>query len=115
MGQIDSFKRVLGVAGQKTAVINAGIEVKEEVQPEVAKPVSPSVSSPKNEKSTPRAKSTVAVSKDTREQMRLLAFWAFRQGIIKGDTSEDLVLEMIKIFCKKHPEGKDFVQRMLNG
>ena len=115
MGQIDSFKRVLGVAGQKTAGINAGIEVKEEVQPEVAKPVSHPVSSPQNEKSTPRAKSTVAVSKDTREQMRLLAFWAIRQGIIKGDTSEDLVQEMIKLFYKTHTEGKDFVQRMLKG
>lgn len=115
MGQIDSFKRVLGVAGQKTVGINAGIEVKEEVQPEVAKPVSPSVSSSKEKKPTPKGKSTIAVSKDTREQMRLLAFWAFRQGIIKGDTSEDLVQEMMKLFYKMHTEGKDFVQRMLKG
>lgn len=115
MGQIDSFKRVLGVAGQKTAGINAGIEVKEEVQPEVAKPVSPSVSSQTKVKPTLKGKSTLAVSRDTREHMRLLSFWAFRQGIIKGDTSEDLLQEMINLFCKKHTEGKDFVQRMLKG
>lgn len=103
MGQIDSFKKVLGIAGQSVTG-DAGIEVKEEKVPEV-EPV-------KNKAKPTGGKSTLAVSSLTREEVHLLAFWARRQGLTHGETSEDFLQFVIKRFYKKHPESKAFVEQM---
>lgn len=99
MGQIDSFKRVLGVAGQKTDGINAGIEVKEEL--------------PVPEKKSRRDKrSSLTVSPEIRRQIRLLSLWAAHKGVIKEETAEALLRSMIQSFLKKHTEAQAFLNEM---
>ena len=108
MGQIDSFKRVLGVAGQTTAG-KAGIEVKEEIAlQEKEYNVSPA---PKSKAS--RKMSSLCVSEQTREEVRLLTIWAFKRGLIKGKSTEVLVRKMLESFYKKHPEAKTVINGML--
>lgn len=116
MGQIDSFKRVLGIAGQESPIPETGIEVKEEVVKQVEP--KPSVPTPKEKPIKRRAtipsggKSTLAVSTGTREEMHLLSFWARRQGLTQGESSEDLLRFLITRFYKKYPDSKAFVEQM---
>ena len=106
MGQIDSFKRVLGVAGQTTSG-KAGIEVKEEIEMPEKKPKD----SPAPIVRTEKKMSSLCVSEQTREEVRLLSHWAFKRGIIKGKTTEDLLRKILDDFKKKHPE----VNNLING
>ena len=96
MGQIDSFKRVLGVAGQKTGV-NAGIEVKEEIKPETKRR---------------KERSSLTVSPTLRKEIRLLSFWAAHKAIIREETAEALLQSMVQSFLKKYPEAREFVKEM---
>ena len=106
MGQIDSFKRVLGVAGQTTSG-KAGIEVKEEIEVQEKK----HQDFPVQKEKTERKMSSLCVSEQTREEVRLLSHWAFKRGIIKGKTTEDLLRKILDDFKKKHPE----VNNLING
>ena len=106
MGQIDSFKRVLGVAGQTTSG-KAGIEVKEEIEMPEKKPKDFPAPIVRTEKKM----SSLCVSEQTREEVRLLSHWAFKRGIIKGKTTEDLLRKILDDFKKKHPE----VNNLING
>lgn len=106
MGQIDSFKRVLGVAGQTTSG-KAGIEVKEEIEVQEKK----HQDFPVHKEKTERKMSSLCVSEQTREEVRLLSHWAFKRGIIKGKTTEDLLRKILDDFKKKHPE----VNNLING
>lgn len=108
MGQIDSFKRVLGVAGQTTSG-KAGIEVKEEIEVQEKR----QKDSPIPRVKTERKMSSLCVSEQTREEVRLLSHWAFKRGIIKGKSTEELVKKMLEAFYKKHPDAKTVINGML--
>lgn len=108
MGQIDSFKRVLGVAGQTTSG-KAGIEVKEEIEVQEKK----HQDFPVHKEKTERKMSSLCVSEQTREEVRLLSHWAFKRGIIKGKSTEELVKKMLEAFYKKHPDAKTVINGML--
>lgn len=107
MGQIDSFKRVLGVAGQTTSG-KAGIEVKEEIEVQEKK----HQDFPVHKEKTERKMSSLCVSEQTREEVRLLSHWAFKRGIIKGKTTEDLLRKILDDFKKKHPEVNNLIDGM---
>ena len=107
MGQIDSFKRVLGVAGQTTSG-KAGIEVKEEIEVQEKK----HQDFPVHKEKTERKISSLCVSEQTREEVRLLSHWAFKRGIIKGKTTEDLLRKILDDFKKKHPEVNNLIDGM---
>ena len=107
MGQIDSFKRVLGVAGQTTSG-KAGMEVKEEIEVQEKK----HQDFPVHKEKTERKMSSLCVSEQTREEVRLLSHWAFKRGIIKGKTTEDLLRKILDDFKKKHPEVNNLIDGM---
>ncbi len=118
MGQIDSFKRVLGIAGQ-TVSSDAGIEMNSEVaqEPEHRQDETPAAAGKKVKKKKEEARirpgrSSLAVSAEMRDEFRLLAFWARREALISTPSSEELLHLMIQLFYKKYPEGKAFLERM---
>ena len=108
MGQIDSFKRVLGIAGDNASVPGAGIEVKEEItatQPKVVRQQKET-----KPKALPKCSSTVAVSREMHQELTKLKFWAFQSGIIADQATQGILRLALDCFYKKYPEAKKFVE-----
>lgn len=107
MGQIDSFKRVLGIAGQDSPLPNTGIEVKEEIA------VTPPTVRQKKEtrqKVLPKCSATVAVSKEMHQELTKIKFWAFQNGVISEQATQAILRLALDCFYKKYPEAKKFVE-----
>ena len=107
MGQIDSFKRVLGIAGQDSPLPNTGIEVKEEIA------VTPPTVRQKKEtrqKVLPKCSATVAVSKEMHQELTKIKFWAFQNGVISEQATQAILRLALDCFYKKYPEAKKFVK-----
>ena len=107
MGQIDSFKRVLGIAGQNPMTDGAGIEVKEES----STPESKSVIKKKG-KPLPKCEATVAVSREMHRELTKLKFWAHQNGVISENATQAILRLALDCFYKKYPAGKAFVENM---
>ena len=101
MGQIDSFKKVLGLTDQPTQLPTEN-GVKEEntvkTRPE------------KKKKVERKLGATLAVSADTRSAIRNLMYWARSEGLIKEATSEDVLLFMLDSTLEKYPKCKRIVR-----
>ena len=109
MGQIDSFKKVLGITDQPNGLPAKVAEVKEEEES------SQPVESPRPRKKSRKAKnqrSTLAVTMQTREEIHVLSFWAQRQKLMDAASSEALLRVMINTFYEKYPKAKKYVDMM---
>ena len=106
MGQIDSFKKVLGITDQPNGSPATVAEVKEEkVQEQIA-------DTPRQRKKPTKAqrqRTTLAVSMQTREEIHVLSFWAKRQGISQSASSESILQVLLDTFYEKYPKAKKFV------
>ena len=107
MGQIDSFKRVLGIAGQDSPLPNTGIEVKEEI---AATPPKVRQMKETRQKDLPKCSATVAVSKEMHQELTKLKFWAFQNGVISEQATQAILRLALDCFYKKYPEAKRFVE-----
>ena len=106
MGQIDSFKKVLGITDQPNGSPATVVEMKEEKVQEQT------VDSPRQRKKPTKAqrqRTTLAVSMQTREEIHVLSFWAQRHGITHTASSESLLRVMLDDFYEKHPKAKNYV------
>lgn len=106
MGQIDSFKKVLGITDQPNGSPATVAEVKEE---KVQKPVEEKSRPRKTTAKEKRPRTTLAVSMQTREELHVLSFWAQRHGITHTASSESLLRVMLDDFYEKHPKAKKYV------
>lgn len=107
MGQIDSFKKVLGITDQPSGLPATVAEVKEEKVQEQA------VETPrqrKKQKKEQRQRTTLAVSLPTREEIHVLSFWAQRQKLTEAASSEALLRLMLDSFYEKYPKAKRYVE-----
>ena len=101
MGQIDSFKKVLGLTDQPTQLpTEDGLKEENPVVPKPAWKKRPSVR---------KLTATLAVSADTRLAIRNLMYWARSEGIILDATSEDVLLFMLDCALEKYPKAKKAV------
>ena len=105
MGQIDSFKRVLGIAGQDEENPETGNEVKEEKPKAVRqkKDVTP--------RKLPKCTSSVAVSREMHQELTRLKFWAYQNGVISEQATQAILRLALDCFYKKYPDGKAFVEQ----
>ena len=101
MGQIDSFKKVLGLTDQPAQ--NPTDAVMKEEKPKVTK-------HPRKDKGKRKLTATLAVSADTRSAIRNLMYWARSEGLIKDATSEDVLLFMLDSTLEMHPKCKRIVR-----
>ena len=106
MGQIDSFKKVLGITDQPNGSPATVAEVKEE---KVQKPVEEKSRPRKTTAKEKRPRTTLAVSMQTREEIHVLSFWAQRNWITHLASSESLLWVMLVDFYEKHPKAKKYV------
>ena len=109
MGQIDSFKKVLGITDRPNGSPATVAEVKEE------KVQDQTVNAPRQRKKQVKAqhqRTTLAVSMQTREEIHVLSFWAQRQKLIAAASSEALLRIMLDIFYEKYPKAKRYVEYM---
>ena len=97
MGQIDSFKKVLGLTEQPTQ-LPTDVVMNEE-KPKVTKPS-------RKDRGKRKLTATLAVSADTRSAIRNLMYWARSEGLIKEATSEDVLLLMLDCTLEKYPKAK---------
>mgnify|MGYP006872997294 FL=1 len=98
MGQIDSFKKVLGLTDQPEPLPSD--DGKKEEKPRVAR-------RPGNAaKGKKKLTATLAVSADTRSEIRNLMYWARSEGLIRDATSEDILLLMLDCALEKYPKAK---------
>ena len=107
MGQIDSFKKVLGITDQPNGSPATVVEMKEEKVQEQT------VDSPRQRKKPTKAqrqRTTLAVSKQTREEIHVLSFWAQRQKLTDTASSEALLRVMLDTFYEKYPKSKRYVE-----
>ena len=107
MGQIDSFKKVLGITDQPNGSPATVIDVKEEKVQEQT------VETPRQRKKPTKAqrqRTTLAVSMQTREEIHVLSFWAQRQKLTDAASSESLLRIMLDIFYEKYPKAKRYVE-----
>ena len=107
MGQIDSFKKVLGITDQPNGSPATVVEVKEEKVPEQT------VDTPRQRKKQAKAqrqRTTLAVSMQTREEIHVLSFWAHRQKLTAAASSEALLRVMLDTFYEKYPKAKKYVE-----
>ena len=112
MGQIESFKKVLGITDQPVRTPDNELEVKEEkmeAAQERAAQVKKKLMKERVKKRGP-ADTTLAVDASTREQVRDLAFWARKQGLIQEDTSLEVIHLLMDCFFEKYPKAKTFVE-----
>lgn len=101
MGQIDSFKKVLGITDQLTSSPQRAI-VEDEVKEE-----KPKAARPRKKPVQPRKlTATLAVSADTRSKIRDLMYWARAEGLIEEATSENVLLLMLDCTLEKYPKTK---------
>ena len=106
MGQIDSFKKVLGITDQPSGLPATVVEVKEEkVQEQTVE--APRVR--KKQAKVQRQRTTLAVSIQTREEIHVLSFWAQRQKLTATASSEALLRIMLDTFYEKYPKAKKYV------
>ena len=107
MGQIDSFKKVLGITDQSGGSPATVAEVKEEkVQEQTVE--APHVR--KKQAKGQRQRTTLAVSMQTREEIHVLSFWAQRQKLTDAASSEELLRVMLDTFYEKYPKAKRYVE-----
>ena len=99
MGQIDSFKKVLGLTDQPTQIPEPEPVVKEEK----AKVVKPR----QREKPKRKLTATLAVSADTRSRVKDLMYWARSEELITEATDEDVLLLMLDCVLEKYPKSKN--------
>ena len=107
MGQIDSFKKVLGITDQPNGSPATVAEVKEEKVQELT------VETPrlrKKQTKDHRPRTTLAVSMPTREEIHVLSFWAQRQKLTATASSEALLRIMLDTFYEKYPKAKKYVE-----
>ena len=112
MGQIESFKKVLGITDQPVRTPDNEDEVKEEnieVAPKRSTSTNKNLKKDKVKKRGP-ADTTLAVDASTREQVRDLAFWARKQGLIQENTSLEVIHLLMDCFFEKYPKAKTFVE-----
>ena len=109
MGQIDSFKRVLGIAGQNNPLPDTGIEVKEEIM--VTPPKVVRQKKETKQRTLPKCSATVAVSKEMHQELTILKFWAFQNGVISEQATQAILRLALDCFYKKYPEAKIFVEQ----
>jgi hypothetical protein len=107
MGQIDSFKKVLGITDQPNGSPATVAEVKEE---KVQKPVEEKSRPRKTTAKEKRPRTTLAVSIQTREEIHVLSFWAQRQKLTDAASSETLLRIMLDTFYEKYPKAKKYVE-----
>jgi hypothetical protein len=109
MGQIDSFKKVLGITDQSSGSPATVVEMKEEkVQEQTAEAPRPR----KKQTKAQHQRTTLAVSIQTREEIHVLSFWAQRQKLTDAASSESLLRIMLDIFYEKYPKAKRYVEYM---
>ncbi len=107
MGQIDSFKKVLGISDQPKESPATVVEVKEEkIQEQTAETPRPR----KKQTKAQRQRTTLAVSMQTREEIHVLSFWAQRQKLTETASSEALLRLMLDSFYEKYPKAKRYVE-----
>ena len=107
MGQIDSFKKVLGITDQPNGSPATVAEVKEE---KAQKPVEEKSRPRKTTAKEKRPRTTLAVSMQTREEIHVLSFWAHRQKLTAAASSEALLRVMLDTFYEKYPKAKKYVE-----
>ena len=107
MGQIDSFKKVLGITDQPSGSPATVVEVKEEKDKEQSVETSRPRKKPTK---TQRQRTTLAVSMPTREEIHVLSFWAQRQKLTDAASSEALLRVMLDTFYEKYPKAKKYVE-----
>lgn len=107
MGQIDSFKKVLGITDPQNGSPATVVEVKEEkVQVQTVE----TSRQRKKPTKTQRQRTTLAVSMQTREEIHVLSFWAQRQKLTEAASSEALLRLMLDLFYEKFPKAKRYVE-----
>ena len=107
MGQIDSFKKVLGITDQPSGSPATVAEVKEEkIQEQTVE--APRVR--KKQAMVQRQRTTLGVSQPTREEIHVLSFWAHRQKLTAAASSEALLRVMLDTFYEKYPKAKKYVE-----
>ena len=98
MGQIDSFKKVLGLTDQPEPL--SSDDGKKEEKPRVARRPGMAVKGKK------KLTATLAVSADTRSEIRNLMYWARSEGLIRDATSEDILRLMLDCALERYPKAK---------
>ena len=107
MGQIDSFKKVLGITDQPNGSPATVAEVKEE---KAQKPVEEKSRPRKTTAKEKRPRTTLAVSMQTREEIHVLSFWAQRRKLTDTASSEALLRIMLDTFYERYPKAKKYVE-----
>ena len=107
MGQIDSFKKVLGITDQPNGSPATVAEVKKE---KVQKPVEEKSRPRKTTAKEKRPRTTLAVSMQTREEIHVLSFWAQRRKLTDTASSEALLRIMLDTFYERYPNAKKYVE-----
>ena len=105
MGQIDSFKKVLGITDQPNGSQSTVAEVKEEKEQTAETP-----RQRKKPTKAQRQRTTLAVSMQTREEIHVLSFWAQRQKLTDTASSEALLRVVLDTFYEKYPKAKRYVE-----
>lgn len=103
MGQIDSFKKVLGLTDQPTQIPEPEPVVKEE------KPKAARASRPKKDKQ--KRAVTLAVGEETRSEVRNLMYWARSEGLIREATSDEVIRFMLEMALEKYPKARKAVKQ----
>ena len=107
MGQIDSFKKVLGITDQPNESPATVTGVKEE------KVQDQTMDTPRQRNKQAKAqrqRTTLAVSMQTREEIHVLSFWAQRQKLTTSASSEALLRILLDYFYEKYPKAKRYVE-----
>ena len=103
MGQIDSFKKVLGLTDQPTQIPEPEPVVKEE-KPKV-------VRASRWKQDTQKKAVTMAVGVDTRSEVRNLMYWARSEGLIREATSDEVIRFLLEMALEKYPKAKKAVKK----
>ena len=103
MGQIDSFKKVLGLTDQPTQIPEQEPVVKEE------KPKAVRASRQKQGKQ--KRAVTLAVGEDTRSELRNYMYWARSEGLIRQATSDEVIRFMLEMALEKYPKARKAVKK----
>ena len=101
MGQIDSFKKVLGLIDQPTQIPKQELVAKEE-KSKVAR-------ASKQKKDRQKRAVTLAVGEDTRSELRNYMYWARSEGLIREATSDEVIRFMLEMALEKYPKAKKAV------
>ena len=103
MGQIDSFKKVLGLTDQPTQIPEPETVVKEE-KPKV-------VRSSRRKQGTKKRAVTLAVAEETRSELRNFMYWSRSEGLIREATSDEVIRFMLELALEKYPKAKKAVKK----